>query len=376
MSARSERVGAGLSAASTEGRRRSWDGALARCALALAFAALLALRMPEVVLHGRLWGEEGAVFYPRAAALPWREALFQVYGGYLNVAANAAPILAHALVPLEAVPWVTTGVGLVFQCCPAVPILCSGDAWLRPAWVRVAALLLIATAPLVEEVWLQTLHSQFHLALCCALILALDLPGRKLRAFSLAALFLGPLCGPSAAALLPLFLLRALWDRSLGRLAQAAALGAGTALQVGLFYTHDAGRSYGIGPVVLLCVIYIKQVVVPLAGRQFADKASQAVQDQLAEGMVPWLPVLATLGAFAATVAALLRRWLQAPAWLFLGACVTGLIAYYGAIDGGTHLMIIGNEGAIPFFPKCWRPWRCSASPPAPAGPSAGPRAP
>ena len=308
--------------------------------------------MPEVILHGRLWGEEGKIFYPRALALPWREALVQVYGGYLNVVANAAPVLAHALVPLEVVPWITTSIGLVFQCCPAILVACSRDAWIRPVWVRVAALLLIATAPLVEEVWLQTLHSQFHLALCCALILAFDLPGRWLAAFACLLLVLAPLCGLAAAALLPLFLLRALLDWSAGRLLQFAALATGAILQLGLFYTHTADRSYGIGPVILLCVVYIKQIIVPFAGRYLADDASQAVQAQLARGAVPWLAVCVTLGSFAAVTVGLVRRRLAAAFWLFLAACITAFIAYFGAIDGGVDLMIIGNEGRYTFLPE------------------------
>ena len=323
-----------------------------RLLLVVAFAVVLGLRMPDVILHGRMWAEEGTIFYTRAAAMPWRQALFLPYGGYLNIVANGAPILARHVVHLEYVPWVMSGVGLVFQCLPAVLLVSSPDPWLRSRVALVGALLVISTAPLVEEVWLQTLHSQFHLALCCALILALDVPGRKLAWFGGLLLVMAPLCGPSAAVLLPLFVARAALDRSWARLFQGLALAAGTALQLGLFYQHSVGRSYGIGPVVLLCVIYIKQILVPFAGRTLAEQASGTVQGELADGVFPWQAVLVTLGAFGIFALALVRRRLAAPVWLFLAACLTAWIAYFGAIDGGPNLMIIGNEGRYTFLPE------------------------
>lgn len=177
-----------------------------RLLLVVAFAVVLFLRMPDV-LYGRLWAEEGKIFFARAAAMPWFSALLLPYGGYLNLVANAAPIIAWHTVPLEYAPWVTTGIGLIFQCCPAIILVCSRDEWLRPRWSLIAALLIIATPPMVSEVWLQSLHSQFHLALCCALILALDAPQKRLAWFGGVLLFLAPLCGPAASGLLPLWLL-------------------------------------------------------------------------------------------------------------------------------------------------------------------------
>ena len=325
---------------------------LLRAGLIAAFALIVCARMPDVILHGRLWAEEGRVFYQDAATMPWYRALLLSYGGYLNLVANAAPIAARHLLPLEYVPWFTTGVGLMFQCCPAILLVCSRDRCLQPKWVLVAALLLIATAPLVEEVWLQTLHSQFHLALCAALILALRPPGRRLAVFGWLVLLLAPLCGPSAWLLLPLFVARAALDRSRARAMQATFLAAGTALQIAFFYVHMPGRSYGIQVPILMCIVYVKQVVVPFAGRDVASTVSNALQANIAAGRIPWPPLLTVSALLTALTVAVVRRRHRACTWLFLAAIPLGGIGYFGAIGGGPRLLIIGNGGRYSFLPE------------------------
>ncbi len=324
---------------------------LARILLVAGFAALLFARMPEV-LHGRLWAEEGIVFYEHAATMPPWHAIFLPYAGYLNLVANAAPVIARALVPLEDAPWIITGIGLIFQCCPAILLVCARDAWLQPRLVRLTALLLIAAAPQVEEVWLQTLHSQFHLALCAAIILALDIPQRRLAVFGGVLLFLGPLCGPPACIMAPLFLARAVIDRSWARLGQTCALGAGAALQVLMFYSSQSGRTYGIGPIVLLCIVYIKQIIIPLLGAKIAAAETARLQARIAAQLFPWRAVTVSLTLFAAVGTALVRGRQAAPIWLFLAACCTGWIGYYGAIGNKLGMLLMGGGGRYVFLPE------------------------
>jgi len=330
---------------------RAFDRPLVRIGLVAGFAVLLFVRMPAV-LQGRLWAEEGIVFYEHAATMPPWHAIFLPYAGYLNLAANAAPVIARALVPLEDAPWIITFIGLVFQCCPAILLVCARDAWLQSPLVRIAALLLIAAAPQVEEVWLQTLHSQFHLALCAAIILALDIPRRRLAVFGGVLLFLGPLCGPPACIVAPLFLARAVIDRSWARLWQTCALGAGAAVQVGLFYSHQSGRAYGIGPILLLCIVYIKQVIVPLLGPKIAAAASAQLQARIAAHLFPWRAVTVSLALFGLFCVALLRGRQAASIWLFLAACCTGWIGYYGAIGAKLGILLIGGGGRYVFLPE------------------------
>src|SRR5213596_2268483 len=100
-----------------------------RVALMLAFAALVALRLPNV-WRGRFWAEEGLAFFVNAAVLSWNQALLATVGGYLNLVANLAGVLAYHLVPLEAAPYVSTGIWLAFQICPAILLVSTEAAWL------------------------------------------------------------------------------------------------------------------------------------------------------------------------------------------------------------------------------------------------------
>lgn len=322
-----------------------------RVLLVMAFAIILFWRMPDV-LHGRLWAEEGKIFFARAAGMPWFSALLLPYGGYLNLVASAAPVIAFHLVPLDYVPWITTGIGLVFQCCPAIILVCSRDEWLRPQWVLIAALLIIATPPFVSEVWLQSLHSQFHLALCCALILALDIPRHKMAWFEVFILLLAPLCGPAASALLPLFLARSIVDRSWARLSQCLTLAAATFIQLAFFYSHQAGRTYEINPLIMLCDVYIRQIISPLMGWDLANTVSTALQLRLTAHLVPWVAVLLTITVVVTFAVALLRRAAAAFIWLFLSAGLMSFMCYFGAFDTGRALLAVGIEGRYIFLPQ------------------------
>jgi hypothetical protein len=150
---------------------RAWTLPLLLVAL---FIVLICARMPDVILHGRFWAEEGRDFFRYAWENPWYRALARPYGGYLNLVANGGTLLAHVLVPLKYAPYVTIAIALFFQACPAIMIITGKAAWLRPRWAVLAALFVLATPPVSEEVWLQTLHSQFHLALCAGIILTMQ----------------------------------------------------------------------------------------------------------------------------------------------------------------------------------------------------------
>lgn len=157
------------------------SGRTLRFGLLLAFAVLVLARLPNVILEGRFFGEEGSNFFAYAWHMPWQDALLHPLGGYLNIVASASTLLAKVLVTsgwlsLEKAPYVTILLALFFQCCPAWLILSANDSWLKPWWAKPVALLMLATPPMVEEVWLQSLHSQFHLAVCVAIIIACRMP--------------------------------------------------------------------------------------------------------------------------------------------------------------------------------------------------------
>ncbi len=324
-----------------------------RIALTLLFVGLICLRMPDIVLHGRFWAEEGKEFFAAAWRLPAGRMLFRPYGGYLNLVANAGAIGASSLVSVERAPYVTIGLALLFQTCPAILILSSGASWLRSRWAIVAALLILATPPASEEVWLQTLHSQFHLAVCAGLILAMPAhSGRRLNAFRLFLLVLGALCGPACIVLLPFFALRAVIEKSQARWWQALALLAGSALQIGLFLSVQHGRSYHIDSSVLAGVMLVRHLFVPLMGHYAAVPLANWIHRRYAAGAIPWSAVILSCASFGIWIWVVLKRWREAPAWLLTAGLAVAALSYYGAIDGGTNLLNVDFGLRYSFAPQ------------------------
>src|SRR3978361_639414 len=76
------------------------------------FAALVCLRMPEIVIKGRFWAEEGRYFYHDAWVMPPLQALLAPVGGYLNIVANASTLAARWLLPLRLAPYLTIAAAL------------------------------------------------------------------------------------------------------------------------------------------------------------------------------------------------------------------------------------------------------------------------
>ena len=309
------------------------------------FAAVVVLRIPNVMLQGRFFGEEGSYFFAYAWHMEWWEALFHPLGGYINVVASGGTLLARQLVgwgviPLEAAPWVTALIALAFQLLPALLIVTSRDAWLAPRLAKPAALALIAAAPMAHEVWLHSLHSQFHLTLCVALALACRVPeSRRGRALYLAILALAPLCGPAAIVFLPFFGLKALIERTRGRWAQVFALGIGAAVQMLVFYYPVMMRGHSFDPAMLSALLLVRQAVLPLAGPFAAKDAGYAIFQQLPG--VSIVVLLACVLVFGALIVFALRSWRQSPAiWLVVPALLLACVSYFGAIATPSAMLL------------------------------------
>lgn len=337
--------------ASTQSRRM-------RQMLLIGFAVAVCLRLPLAVWQGRFYGEEGPFFFAYAWHMPWREALTHTLGGYLNIVASGAALLAESLVragwvPLEQAPHMTMAIALLFQLCPAALILASRAPWLQPSWAAPAALALMATPALTEEVWLNTLHSQFHIALCVALILATDLEsGRALKGFRFFLLALGPLSGPASIALNPFFALRAIVDGGRERWAQMLVLAASSAVQLLLFFTPNPTRGLHLEPQTLLAAAATHLVALPLAGRSFAADFGRAAEQGLVGGHIPWAADALAVIALGALVYVVSRQWRDGPGWLLAPALALALVGYAGAVNAGPDLVSVTVSPRYSFLPQ------------------------
>jgi len=333
-------------------------GATGRALALFVFLAAVAARLPEVAVKGRFYAEEGPFFFGYAWHMPWREALFHTLGGYLNIVASAATLADATLVragwlPLRNAPYFTEIVALAFQACPAVAILTARADWLTGRWRRLAALALVATPPLAEQVWLHTLHSQFHLGLAAALILALEAEaGPFVSAFRLVVLALGPLCGPASILLAPFFVARAALERTPARAFQAVAIMLGAAAQLGLFYASSRARGFGIDASTLLAVLAVRHVALPLFGPDVAMGLAASARAAFRVGAIPW----AVTGLGAAGVSGVLAfaatRWRRPEAWLSVAALVLAVVSYVGGIRSGPLMLDPAFAGRYAFTPQ------------------------
>lgn len=279
-----------------------------------AFAIIAALRLPNAWSEGRFQDEEATVFLAYAWHFP-SEALFRAFGGYLNIAANATTLLLAELIKgnvisLERAPYFTMIAGLLSQLIPAILILKSRSPWLADNRHRAVALLILLLMPTTEEVFLNVMHIQFHLALSVGLIVALEAGSSRRRAiFEGAVLVLAPLCGPAAIVFLPLFALRAIVDRDARRWRQFALLGLGAAIQLLLFYHSMPLRGAPFDPVNLTAAMFIRLFALPFSGLNGADRVGFMAALGLVKGG-PWLWMIAGVSVaffgmlFAATLKA------------------------------------------------------------------------
>jgi hypothetical protein len=287
-----------------------------RLALLAGFALLVILRLPLAWVQGRFLGEEGSIFLAFAWHRPALEALLRSFGGYLNLAANGATLLAARLVrggmlPLESAPYLTMVTALLFQLLPAALILTGQARWLANRWAVLAALLIVAISPMTEEVFLNVLHIQFHLALCTGLILALEAPSRRsARIGYWTVLFVAPLCGPGAIVLLPLF-----------------------ALQLFVFFTPSPVRGAFLDPGALAAVMVVRLAALPYLTSGLANVLGTLTYNSYITGGIGWWAmVAASITYFGALMAVALRDRHDPAIWLLLSGMAIGAASFGGGM--------------------------------------------
>lgn len=313
------------------------------CLLIALFATLLCLRAPYILIYGRFWAEEGSVFFHNAFVQPPLKALFFVFGGYLNLATNASTLIARWAVPIYYAPYVTIFIGLFFQILPLFLLLTSKNEWLSSFRTRLLITLLLLLVPASSEIALQSLHIQFQLALCCAIIAFLGTETGYQRWLRLSILFLSPLCGLIVIPLLVVFGLRAFVDRNRLRYEQILVLSIGSFVQLFFFYDpfSNSARSYNFSFIDFLVVSFARDIVIPFFGQTHATmNLIQHLYQIRMVHHIPFLICFVPIIAFGIIIFCLIKYPKTRPAlWLLISAIILRAISIYGAIGGG--LMMI-----------------------------------
>ncbi len=318
-----------------------------RLLLLAGFTILLIMRMRVAWWHGRFLGEEGTIFTAFAWHRPAGEALWRSFAGYLNLGANSTTLamvelVRAGLLPLAQAPRFTMTIATLFQLIPAILILTARGRWLADRGAVFGCLTILATAPFTEEVFANTLHIQFHLALASALILAMGIPASRVSRIAYCVpLVLAPLCGPGAIVILPLFVLRTLADRDSDRLVQTGALVFGSAVQMLLFFTPNPLRGHLLDPATLANVLFVRLVIMPYASVFTAVWLGDLIYKlSLAGGPGWWLTTGLSLACFSLLVYSVVRGGLDSAFWLVMSGLMLAAVSF--------------GAGMLPIHPSSW----------------------
>ena len=325
-----------------------------RATIVLIFAALVLWRMPLIVLHGgRFWAEEGAVYFSNAWNRPWYAAWFAIHTGYLNFAAGCGTWIGLRLGGVAHAPLVTVVLALLIQCLPVYAILTHEFPWRRSLVGSAAAVLLCAAPPVMGEVWLNTITSQFHLALFAALVLAAPAAGRVLFRLDCAVLALAVLSGPATSFLMPLFVLKALRERDTKAIVPALIVFLGFCLQATIYLFHVMPeRGHRLGAAALLSAISLHTIVLQFAGLHLAQTFADHLTALHAQHRLLLAGPAIFLGFYGLVALAIWRVRDAALAWLLAAAMLIAFVSFYEALDGTFEgFMQVGGGQRYAFIP-------------------------
>lgn len=323
---------------------------LVACSIIVVFAAVVLMRLPDIVWDGgRFWAEEGVVYFKNAWDEPWFISWFAVAAdaGYVNLAAGIATWLGLHLGGLLRAPEITVTIALTIQCLPVYLILSHDFPWRRSMVATLAAVILCAVPPVTGEVWLNTITSQFHLALCSALIFAAPAQRGVKTYIDCLILVFAVLSGPATCFLMPLFVLDAVRDRQAGSVVRSVILMLGFAVQIMVFLLHPlAERGSHLGPAALLSMISLHTIVLQFSGLDIARDFAKYLAAAHSAHKVLWAGPLIFISFYGVIGIRILKRWDSALARLWVCCLVFALVSFYEAWGGsfGGLLSVIADQ--------------------------------
>jgi hypothetical protein len=305
------------------------------------YALFVALRSPALMMHGRIFAEEGSVYLRYAWLHPSVHALMAPHLGYYSVWPNLCSILAAHLFPLSQAALVLTWCAFVVQLLTAYLIV-ECEAFETP-WSKGLALAVLLLASNLEA-WLNTINSQFYFAIAASVILISQ--ENRLRLQRDGILVLGALTGPVTACLAPFFLVRAFLNRSRDAVIQAALLVLCAGIQFGVVLSqlNRGARNIAFQPKGLAPVFLVRYLVPSFTSKLGETVAMVTILGQPSRYWgqrltwhmpLSWPFVLLWTAIDAAWIALLF--WVspsRSSRWLLAAAIWLALFAMVGSLNG------------------------------------------
>jgi hypothetical protein len=314
---------------------------IAFCVLAVALGALMR-RTPGMVSNPQFWAEDGVLFFRDAYDHPFAS-IFQPYNGYFLLVARLLAMAATLLPPRfspAVYVWMSAAIMLAVCALALSPRLALGRS------SRCIMALAVAVAPAPHEVFSSLTNSQWIVALALVLIAASSpapTAGDKLR--DVLVVLLAGLTGPFSVLFVPLFLLRALQERSRFSLAL-----------LGLLVICASMQSFHLGTTRIGDVPQWRDMISAVAlhgSRLFAS---------LLRGPSPWALGLFVALATGLVYAALLWHGLRRPApavLIFTLASLLVLGASLWAYRGNP--LVMAGTGRYLYVPAVTATWAIAA---------------
>lgn len=320
------------------------------------FAGLLVLaflRSPHVLLTGRFWAEEGSIHYAEVHLEGGLAGLTFIdqRAGYLNLIPNIGTWLAGYL-PLLRAPLVTGWLSFAVLATILWIVLAWPSDLLPQRRARITAAVLVLLGPAAHpEVWLNTINSQTSLGILGVALLFVRLDDLSERQYgvSVGALVVGALSGLYTTVLTPLFVLRALRDRTMRTIGHAVALGAVTAFQGILVLTS---RTSGNLEETKLTIPSPRELITTFGGFHISPivagrEATSELGERALAGGVAWIAVVVLVTAVIGALLLVAVRHVEPTILLTLTAAfviveVFVQVGAWGPADGRYAVVPLG----------------------------------
>jgi hypothetical protein len=323
---------------------------VAAASLVVASAALMVWRAPQYLTAPSFWAEDGAYYFAGAWNGGVLHGLVQRPTGYLNLWANVGTSLAAWLVSIGAIgmtsaPRVTAVLAFVAQLVPIALVATAASPIWAGAIRRTVAVAIVLVGARTGGMWLNTINSQYFLALAAVVVL-LEPPavGRARRWTYAAVVAVAGLSGPVAAFVAPLFVLKGWRTRSRPVLMLGIVAALCTLVQVSVIALGGAGslgvRARGLSGLVFALLVSMRTVVLPLFGSQ-AALAFVGRFDPASSGLLLPTWLLGTLALLVATLALGAPRGAR---WLAAVYAFVAIGSFTGAV-GDVRSLLRGFEG-------------------------------
>ena len=142
-----------------------------RWALLVSYVVLSLWRAPAIIWPGRFWGEEGSIYFREAYLQSPLQALLTSNLGYYSLLNKLAALAAAHAAALDYAPIATMLFALAVQVLPAALLLFARIPALPTLLHRATAVALVLFVQPNQEVWLNTINSQYYLCVASGIIL-------------------------------------------------------------------------------------------------------------------------------------------------------------------------------------------------------------